>query len=311
MSNFIIVVCGPTASGKTDFSIKLAKQLNTEIISADSMQVYKHMDIGTAKPTMGERRGIEHHMFDVVLPGQPYSVSLYEQQASAHVDRILAQNKPPIICGGTGLYINALISGTGFMGNTQSSGTREILEQDWDKHGGRQIHERLFAVDPISAQKLHVNDKKRIIRALEVFIDTGKPISLHNEQTKNAPPRYKALMLGLFPPSREMLYDRINTRVDSMIANGLIEETKWLTEQNMLVGTAAQAIGYKELSGYLNGQMSLEEATELLKRKSRNYAKRQLTWFGGDSRIKRLLIGSAQDIELNLCKATNFIKEMA
>lgn len=274
----VLVITGPTASGKSALALALAKAYNGEIVSADSMQIYKYMNIGTAKPTSEELLQVPHHMIDIVEPNEDYSVSRYSQEAYACVQDILARGKLPIICGGTGLYINALVKGNAFMGGDDA--VRDRLNTEYDQLGGQAMLERLIAVDGESA-KLHANDKKRIVRALEVYQVFGKTISRHNAETAAQPPRLDSLTLVLSPQPTELLYERINERVDQMMQQGLLDETNWLYQHGFLTGTAAQAIGYKELLGYIKKEMSLEECVALLKQKTRNYAKRQMTWFRG------------------------------
>lgn len=280
----ILVVAGATASGKTALAIALAKKYKGEIVSADSMQIYRHLDIGTAKPTADEQAEIAHHMIDIIEPGELYSVARYEGDAALAVEDIAQRGKLPIVCGGTGLYINALISGHGFCEGNQSGECRAELEEKWQEIGAEQMLENLRKVDPQIASTLHLNDKKRIIRALEIFARTGETMTAHNARTKAMPPRYDATMVGLRWP-REALYARINARVSAILERGLLEETKKLLDGGFLGGTAAQAIAYKEMLGYLRGECSLAAAADLLRQKSRNYAKRQMTWFGGDTRM--------------------------
>lgn len=289
MKKEIIVVCGPTASGKTALSVELARRLNGEVVSADSMQIYKELNIGTAKPDAAERRGIPHHMLDVVSVRESYSVSRYEREAAACVEAIWARGRQPIVCGGTGLYINALIHGAGFSVCDDSGRTRADLEAEWDSRGAAAMKEELALVDPESAARLHENDRKRILRALEVYRLTGRTITAHNAETQTRPPRYASRFLGICPTDRAMLYERIDRRVLDMMARGLLEEVTALEEQGLLIGTAAQAIGYKELLGFLHGSCTLEESVAQIQQKSRNYAKRQLTWFRRNSKINWLI----------------------
>ena len=302
-----IVICGPTASGKTSLAIALAEHYCGEIVSADSMQIYRGMDIGTAKPTPEEQKRAVHHMIDVADPGEGYSAARYSCEASAVVDNILAQGRTPIICGGTGLYINALISGVDFAKNGEDDGTRNMLEQEFLKKGADQMYKELCAIDPDSASKLHINDKKRIIRALEVYKITGITLSEYNRRSKLVKPRYDAVFIGIAPEERSVLYDRIDRRVDLMISSGLEAEVRALYESGKLCGTASQAIGYKEMLDFIHGDISLECAVELIKRKSRNYAKRQLTWFRNDKRVNWINYNISENI-VDLCqKATSFI----
>lgn len=275
----LIVVAGPTASGKTEAAIRLALALDGEVVSADSMQIYRLLDIGTAKPTPQERARVRHHMIDVADPGEEYSVSRYVDQAEACVADILARGKVPIVCGGTGLYIEGLVRGSGFSPGRQDPALRRRLEQQWDQDP-EPLLRQLAQVDPESAGRIHPNDKRRVLRALEVYLATGTTISQHNRRTQAQPPRHQALWLALRPQPRQLLYRRINDRVGRMLEQGLLEEARQLWQQGWLEGTAGQAIAYKEMLGYLKGQCSLEQAAELLRQKSRNYAKRQLTWLG-------------------------------
>lgn len=284
----LICIAGPTASGKTSLSIALAKQLDTEIISSDSMQLYRGMDIGTAKPDMAERDGVVHHMFDVAQPGEDFSVARYQQMADACAQSILSRGKVPIVCGGTGLYLDALIEGSTFSGDETDLAAREKYNRIAAEQGAHVLHEMLRAVDPVSAERIHENNVKRVVRALEVYEQTGMTINEWNARNKRPEPKYDAVLLALCPSDRELLYDRINKRVDQMAQMGLVEETKRLWETGCLVGTAGQAIGYKELVPYLEGKASLEECLETLKRASRNYAKRQLTWLRRDTRANWL-----------------------
>lgn len=309
MSKKIVVVCGPTASGKTALSIALAKAFNGEVVSADSMQIYRRMDIGTAKPTRGEMDGIPHHMLDVAQPGESYSVSRYVQEATACVEDILSRGKLPIVCGGTGLYIDGLIRGGDFQPSGVDSGLREQLEEEWAQQGADAMMARLAAVDPDSAARLHLSDKRRILRALEVFLSTGETITVHNARSKAVPPRYDALMIGLNTEPRDILYGRIDRRVDDMLKQGLLREVQSLLEDGLLEGTAAQAIGYKELLAYFRGEMTLEAAADLIRQKSRNYAKRQLTWFRRDERVKWIVYNTPQAAQAVLQKATNYLQQ--
>ncbi|MBQ3533908.1 MAG: tRNA (adenosine(37)-N6)-dimethylallyltransferase MiaA [Clostridia bacterium] len=307
MKKQIVVICGPTASGKTALSIALAKAFNGEVVSADSMQIYRRMDIGTAKPTLEERDGVPHHMLDVAEPGESYSVSRYAEEASACVEDILARGKLPIVCGGTGLYIDGLIRGTDFQPAGTDSGLREQLEGEWETQGAEAMMARLAAVDPDSAARLHLSDKRRILRALEVYLATGETITVHNARSKAVPPRYEALMIGLNTEPRQILYDRIDRRVDVMLEQGLLQEVRSLLEDGLLEGTAAQAIGYKELLAHFRGEMPLEQAADLIRQKSRNYAKRQLTWFRRDERVKWIVYNAPEAAQAVLQEATEYL----
>ena len=308
MNHKLIVIAGPTASGKTALSIRLAKLLDGEVVSADSMQIYRGMDIGTAKPSAEEMEGIPHHMLSVCDPGEEYSVSRYAQEADACVQDILARGKTVILCGGTGLYLNALIAGTGFQPQSGDAGLRAELNAAWEQDP-MALWEELTRVDPESAQKLHPNDKKRVTRALEVWRLTGETISAHNRRTQEQPPRYESVWLGLKTDPRQILYDRIDGRVTKMLEQGLLEETRTLLEQGTLTGTAAQAIGYKELLDHFRGEMSLEQAADLIRQKSRNYAKRQLSWFGGDSRVHWIVYNKPESGDQVFREATDFLRQ--
>ena len=305
----IVVVVGPTASGKTALSVELAHRFNGEVVSADSMQIYRKLNIGTAKPTREEMRGIAHHMLDVAAPGESYSVSRYEQEAAVCVEDILSRGKLPIVCGGTGLYIDALIRGGGFLESGVDTGLREQLEQQWDAQGGENMLARLATFDPDSAARLHLNDKKRIIRAVEVYLQTGITITEHNARTAALPPRYDAIMIGLRTDPRQILYDRIDRRVTKMLEAGLEEEARQLLESGDLSGTAAQAIGYKEMLAYFRGEATLQEAADLIRQKSRNYAKRQLTWFQKDARVHWITYNQPESEAEVFHIATKFLQE--
>ena len=309
MSKKIVVICGPTASGKTALSIALAKAFDGEVVSADSMQIYRRMDIGTAKPTKQEMDGVPHHMLDVAEPGEAYSVSRYVEEATACVEDILARGKLPIICGGTGLYIDGLIRGTDYQPAGTDNGIREQLEGEWEAQGAEEMMARLAAVDPDSAARLHLSDKRRILRALEVYLATGETITAHNARTKAIPPRYEAVMIGLNTEPRQILYDRIDRRVGVMLEQGLLQEVQSLLEDGLLEGTAAQAIGYKELLAYFRGEMTLETAADLIRQKSRNYAKRQLTWFRRDARVKWIVFNAPEAAQAVLQEATNYLTQ--
>ena len=309
MSDKIVVICGPTASGKTALSIALAKAFDGEVVSADSMQIYQGMDIGTAKPTREEMEGIPHHMLDVAAPGESYSVSRYVAEATACVEDILARGKLPIVCGGTGLYIDGLIRGTDYQPAGTDNGIREQLEAEWEAQGGEAMMARLSAVDPDSAARLHLSDKRRILRALEVYLATGETITVHNARTKAIPPRFEAVMIGLNTEPRDILYGRIDRRVGVMLEQGLLQEVKNLLEAGLLEGTAAQAIGYKELLAHFRGEMTLEAAADLIRQKSRNYAKRQLTWFRRDERVKWIVYNAPQAAQAVLQEATEYLQQ--
>ena len=308
MENRLICICGPTASGKTALSVALAQQLHTEIVSADSMQLYRELDIGTAKPDMKERQGVPHHLFDVCEPGEAFSVARYVELADAAAQDILSRGMTPIVVGGTGLYMDALIECSVFSGDETDLTVREKYQRMAAEQGNQAVHDCLAKVDPVGAERLHPNNLKRVIRALEVYEQTGMTIDEFNRRNKRPEPKYDALKIGVCPSDREILYDRINRRVDLMLENGLLEETKRLVERGLLTGTAAQAIGYKELLGYLNGEQTLEECTELLKRRSRNYAKRQLTWLKRDDSIHWIYYNSGEELPFVLQETTKYLQ---
>lgn len=277
--NNIICIAGPTASGKTALAVELAKEIGGEVVSCDSMQVYKYMDIGTAKPTADEIQGIPHHMLSVAEPWEDFSVSRYCEMAAPIVDDIISRGKAAIIAGGTGLYMDALIKGNSFA-PYPSTGRREELEALAEKEGIEAVLSRLRAVDPDSAKRLHPSDQKRIIRAMEVYLETGMTITEHNLQTQKIPPRYNPVWFALEDANRQTLYHRIDRRVDQMISDGLLDEIRKLLEMGVpRDATSMQAIGYKEFVDVLQGDSTLEDAVSLVKQSSRHYAKRQLTWF--------------------------------
>ncbi len=305
----IICVAGPTASGKTALSIALAKELDGEIVSCDSMQVYKRMDIGTAKPTADEMEGIPHHMLSVAEPWEDFSVGKYCQMASPIVDDILARGKAVIIVGGTGLYMDALIRGNDFA-PVPSTGCREQLEQLAEKEGISAVIEKLRAVDPESAERLHPSDQKRIIRALEVYLETGETITAHNLKTQQYPPRYTPLWFALEDADRATLYNRIDHRVEIMLEHGLLGEIEALLAEGVPEKcTAMQAIGYKEFVDALRGRSSIETATALVQQSSRKYAKRQLTWFRRNPAIHWLRREENDGTAQILAKARQFLGE--
>ena len=292
----IICIAGPTASGKTALAVELAKALGGQVISCDSMQVYRRMDIGTAKPTREEMDGVPHHMIDVADPEEDYSAERYRREAVPVVDDILARGKLPIIVGGTGLYLDALLNGHDFA--VKSTGWREKLQKKYDEEGIQPLWEALTEIDPESATRLHPMDTKRVIRALEVWYETGETISAHNAATRLLPPRYTALKLGLNYENRADLYARIDARVEEMAASGLADEVRALLESGVSSGcTAMQAIGYKELCAAVEDGGDLTAALDEVKLRSRQYAKRQLTWFRRDRTTQWYRHGSQPDPE--------------
>lgn len=275
----VIVIVGPTASGKTKLSIELAKAIDGEIISADSMQVYKYMDIGTAKPDEDEMAGIRHYLIDEVYPDEEFSVARFQELAMKYIEEIIQRNKMPIIVGGTGLYINSLLYNINFSETVSDWELREELKKEAEEKGNEYLHQKLKEIDPEAASKIHMNNVKRVIRAIEVFKHTNKPISYHQEVSRQEPPGYNYIVFGL-KSDREKLYERINARVDLMIERGLVDEVRKLIELGYDKNTIAmQGLGYKEMLSYLRNEMTLEEVIYILKRDTRHYAKRQITWF--------------------------------
>ena len=305
MSGRLIVVAGPTATGKTRLGIELARRLNGEIVSADSMQVYRGMDIGTAKASPEERAEAVHHLLDVADPWEDYSVSRYVHDASLVCDRLLAAGKTPIVVGGTGLYIDSLIAGREFSGRQDGDeALRRELNADYDRLGGEAMRERLRAFDPERAEKLHPADRRRIVRAIEVYRLTGRTISQHDAETRARPKRYEALRLVLNYADRADLYARIDRRVDEMLAAGLFEEVAGLLAAGLSAeSTAMQAIGYKEAARALAGEISRSEAAEQIKQNSRRYAKRQLTWFGREKDAHWIIWEKQPDFDAALRQA--------
>lgn len=307
----IVVITGPTASGKTWLAVELAKQYNGEVVSADSMQIYRRMDIGTAKPTPGEMQGIPHHMIDVADPEEDFSVARYVDMASRCVDDILSRGKLPILAGGTGLYIDSLLSGRTFAAFDGASPLRAELEGRYAREGGEALLRELAQADPESAARLHPNDGKRIVRALEVWLSTGKTITRHNEETRALPPRYTSLTLTLDFQRREDMWARIDRRVDQMMEAGLAEEVRELLDSGVPERcTAMQAIGYKELVSALRGDGDIRAAAEQVKLRSRQYAKRQLTWFRRNSEAKKLSWGPVPNFADVLQRSTAYLEEI-
>lgn len=275
----VIVIVGPTASGKTKLSIELAKRIDGEVVSCDSMQIYKYMDIGTAKPTKQEMSGVVHHMLDVALPDEEFSVAKYKEMAEVCIDDILRRGKTPIVVGGTGLYANALIYNLDFKDTVCNWEYRHKLEMEAKEYGNKYLHDKLKEIDIESYERLHENDIKRIIRALEVYEFTGMTITQQTEESRKNPPKYDYIVCGL-SLDRKKLYERINKRVDIMIEDGLLEEVKNIIKLGYgNTKTASCAIGYKEIFTWLKGECSYCEAIDKIKMESRRYAKRQITWF--------------------------------
>ena len=283
----IVAVVGPTASGKTALAIELAKRFNGEIVSCDSMQVYKDMNIGTAKPDEVEMDGIKHHMLDFVDPCSIYTCADYVHDAKSCIAKIVSNGKIPIVCGGTGLYLESLIRGGSFEDTDMDLEYRAQLDALADEKGNEYIHDMLTQVDPESADSIHYNNRKRVIRALEIYKCCGITKSELDRRSRIPESEFDVLTIGLRFADRTLLYDRINRRVDIMLEMGLEEETRRLLSSGVFEvnGTAKQAIGYKELLGYIGGEMSYEEAVEQLKMATRRYAKRQMTWFSSHGQV--------------------------
>lgn len=277
MKQPLIIITGPTAVGKTEASILLAKEIDGEIISADSMQVYKGMDIGTAKITKEEMKGVPHHLIDILSPEQDFNVYTFQKLAKEAVEDILSRGKIPILAGGTGFYIQALLYGISFQ--EEANTCRKELEKIHAEKGTTYLHSMLKEVDPVSADIIHPNNVKRVIRALEFYQETGEPISKHNETQRQKESQFESVYFVLHMP-RELLYQRINERIDQMLENGLVQEVAALKELGIRREmTSMQGIGYKEVLDYLDGELSYEDMVYLLKRDTRHFAKRQLTWF--------------------------------
>ncbi len=275
----LIVVAGPTASGKTSLAIELANRFDGEIVSADSMQIYKYMDIGTAKPTASERAAAVHHLIDFAEPTSEYSVAQYARDAHACIADIVSRGKTPVMCGGTGLYIDAVTKDITFGETRADCALRNELRAAAEINGGEYLLKMLAEFDPVSAKRLHPNNLKRIIRAIEFYRATGKPISEHQDETKKKQSRYDAFFFCI-DRDRETVYERIDRRVDIMMSEGLTDEVKRLKDMGCTRDMQSmQGIGYKELFSYLEGEISIDDAVEMIKRGSRRYAKRQLTWF--------------------------------
>ncbi|MCD7823794.1 MAG: tRNA (adenosine(37)-N6)-dimethylallyltransferase MiaA [Oscillospiraceae bacterium] len=300
MKQKLIVVCGPTASGKTELAVSLAELFGCEIVSADSMQIYKEINIATAKPTAKEMRNIRHHMIDILNLSEEFSVADYVRMAGECTNDITSRGKIPMVCGGTGLYISSLVNGISFDETCSSSKLREELTKLAKEKGGEYLLDILREFDPDSADRLHPNNLMRIIRAIEVYKVSGVTMTEANRLSQKESP-YDPIMIGLNYSDRELLYKRVNSRVDKMLAMGLLEEAKMVLSMDD-VATAGQAIGYKEFKPYFAGEKTLEESVECVKQDSRRYAKRQLTWFRRDERInwiyRDLLSDGENEVEI-------------
>ncbi len=280
----LIILLGPTAVGKTSLSLDIAEEINAEIISADSMQIYKDMDIGTDKIKEEYRKIIKHHMIDIITPENQFSVADYQKKVDKIIPKIVGRGKIPLMVGGTGLYINAIVEGFTLPQMEKNNELRKKLKREAEVYGNKYIHEKLNSIDPDLAQKLHPNDLRRVIRGIEIYEQTGKTKTYFEKKQEQRPPRYNYLKIGL-KRSRQSLYERINLRVEQMIKKGLIKETKMLRKKYDLSKTALQALGYKEIINFLDNNYDKDEAIRLIKRNTRHLAKKQLTWFKRDEDI--------------------------
>ncbi len=287
---FVLAVAGPTASGKTSLGIELAKELDGEIISADSMQIYKGMDIASAKPTVEEMQGIPHHLIDFLDRGVTFSAADYVKLAKEKIEDVLSRGKQPIIVGGTGLYISSLLDNVKFSEGGSDENFRAELYKFAEKNGNDALYARLCETDPVAAESIHQNNLVRVIRALEVYHVTGRKFSELKAESRLEESPYDSLIIGLDYADRQVLYNRINLRVDEMVKLGLVEEARALWSESGMK-TAANAIGFKELIPYFENQMTLEECIDKIKQETRRYAKRQLTWFRKNERIRWIILG--------------------
>ena len=304
----LIVIVGATASGKTGLSIILAKKLDGEIISADSMQIYKGMDIATAKPTVSEMSGIPHHLMNFLSPYESFSVAEYVKMTREKIQDIYNRGKLPILVGGTGLYISSILDNVQFTEGDTDYALRERLKKRLENEGAENLLNELKRFDPKTAQTLLPSNTKRIIRAFEIYETTGVTMSEQIEKSKSIPSPYKSLVIGLNYSNRQNLYNRINERVDMMLQKGLLEETKFVLSQNYCKN-AMSAIGYKELVPYLKGEVTFEQAVDKLKMETRRYAKRQLTWFRKISNINWINVDEYGNYEEILKKSMDIIEE--
>ena len=303
----LIIIAGPTASGKTSLAIEIAKAFDGEIVSADSMQIYKYMDIGTAKPTKYECAEAVHHLIDFVEPDKSYSVAEYVEDAHKCIAEIISRGKIPVMCGGTGLYIDSVANDITFGETEADNEMRGELRELAEKNGGEYLIKMLSEFDPVSAQRLHPNNIKRVIRAIEFYRLTGIPISEHQEETKKTESRYSPVAFCI-DREREMLYERINKRVDIMMADGLLDEVKRLRDMGYTRDMQSmQGIGYKEMLEYLDGETTLDSAVEAVKQGSRRYAKRQVTWFRRNKNVYWLKPESAFETAAEIIKSSGIL----
>ena len=276
----LVVLFGPTASGKTKLAVEMAKLLDGEVVTADSMQVYRHMNIGTAKPTVEEMEGVPHHLIDIAEPDENYSLARYAETAHKCIKDVISRGKMPVMAGGTGLYIDTVVQNISLSEEVRDESYRKELLAFSEKHGNEPLMKELAEVDPESAERLHLNDTKRIVRALEVFKATGVPQSEHIRRSKEKESPYEAYKFCIMPDDREVLYNRINLRVDMMFEAGLLDEVKYLYDKGIDERfTSMQGIGYKEVLDYFRGRCDLDTAKENIKQSTRRYAKRQVSWF--------------------------------
>ena len=304
----VICVVGPTATGKTKMGVALAQRFNGEVVSVDSMQIYQGMAVGTAAPTPEEMEGVPHHMIGVADPWESWSAARFTEAADACVQDILRRGKRPILVGGTGLYLDALLRGTDFAAGSQDTPLRRQLQERLRREGAETLLEELRRIDPDSAARLHLRDEKRILRALEVYQETGETITQHDRRTREQPPRYEGLFIGLNFQDRQDLRDRIDRRVDDMVAQGLLDEVRSLLQSGLpRTATAWQAIGYKQFLAVADGRMTEDDAVEEVKLRSRQYAKRQLTWLRRNEAIHWVLWDKAPDFPSGLQNATTFL----
>ena len=304
----VLCVVGPTASGKTKMAVALARRLNGEVVSVDSMQIYRGMTIGTAAPTAEEMEGVPHHMIAVADPAEQWSAARFCQAADACIQDILSRGKLPVLAGGTGLYLDALIRGDDFAPGCQGGRTRLRLQQELRELGPQEMLRRLEAVDPETAARLHLRDEKRILRALEVYEETGEPMSRRDKRGRQRPDRYEAVYIGLSFRDREDLRQRIDRRVDEMVHRGLLQEVQALLAGGLpRDATALQAIGYKQFLAVADGTATAEQAVEEVKLRSRQYAKRQLTWLRRNPDIHWILWDREPDFPAALQNATDFL----
>lgn len=305
----LVILTGPTAAGKTDLSLSLAKRINGEIISADSMQIYKKMNIGTAKILPEQMKGIRHYLIDDLMPDEEFNVVIFQKMARAAMNDIISRGKIPIVVGGTGFYIQALLNDIDFTENDSDMAFRHKLENEAKILGAEVLHNRLAQIDPESAAKIHAHNVKRVIRALEFYEKTGEKISSHNEEQRKKDSPYESAYFVLTWP-RDILYDRINKRVDIMIQNGLVSEVQSLIKEGYRPDLVSmQGLGYKELIPYLSGEISLDEAVYILKRDTRHFAKRQLTWFRREKNVIWLDKSTYENEEEILEHILNILKE--